>query len=321
MIVDDIFDVKYGVNLELNALKIDPSGVNFVSRTAKTNGVSTRVKKLPDVEPIPAGTISVAGGGSVMQSFLQPEPYYSGRDLFYLTPKEPMSEEILLFYCLCLRSNSWKFSYGRQANASLKTLEIPSVNYAQKFIKSFSIEKYQENLLGDFSFSKRKRTSTPNGGLVELDTLFDVYNGIASPEVTRYKSKIDDSCVPYVRPSYRQETSFDAYVSKKDVDSRYIFPPETLYVSTNGQGSHSYSYVSTFEFVPNSDVSVLIPKQEMTLSEKLFYAGCITNNRWLFSYGRKPKGEKLKKILIPDGAPKFISDDVINKVINELSSE
>ena len=78
MIVSDIFDVNYGVNLELNALDLDPLGINFVSRTAKNNGVSARVKRLSDIEPIPPRTISVAGGGSVMQSFLQPEPYYSG---------------------------------------------------------------------------------------------------------------------------------------------------------------------------------------------------------------------------------------------------
>ena len=76
------------------------------------------------------------------------------------------------------------------------------------------------------------------------------------------KKRLTNSCVPYVRPSYKQTTSFKLYVSKREVDAKYIFPPETLYVSTNGQGSHTYSYVSTFEFVPNSDVAVLIPKCE-----------------------------------------------------------
>ena len=83
------------------------------------------------------------------------------------------------------------------------------------------------------------------------------------------------------------------------VPQEKVFPKETLYVSTNGQGSHTYSYVSTTEFVPNSDVSVLIPKRSMTLREKLFYAMCITKNRYKFSYGRKPKGEKLENIMLP----------------------
>jgi hypothetical protein len=57
-----------------------------------------------------------------------------------------------------------------------------------------------------------------------------------------------------------------------------------------------YSYVSSFEFVPNS---VLIPKEKMSLAEKLYYALCVTANRRKFSYGRKPKGDRLKAILLP----------------------
>lgn len=321
MIVDDIFEIKYGVNLELNSMVLDSSGVNFVSRTSKNNGVSARVKRLIDTEPIPPRTISVAGGGSVMQSFLQLSPYYSGRDLFYLTPRLPLSNEILLFYCMCLRSNSWKFSYGRQANSSLKTLDIPTLDHAQKFIGTFSIKSYQEDLIKNLSFSMNKRKITSNKSLVELHNIFDVFNGIPSSEVKRYHKKYDSSYIPYIRPSYKQETSIDAYLSKNEVDSKYIFGPDSLYVSTDGQGSHSYSYVSTFEFVPNSNVSVLIPKNEMTLSEKLYYSNCITKNRWLFSYGRKPKSGKLKKILIPSEAPLFISDDLISDVIKNLNRD
>ncbi|SUA24330.1 Uncharacterised protein [Neisseria gonorrhoeae] len=34
----------------------------------------------------------------------------------------------------------------------------------------------------------------------------------------------------------------------------------------------------------------------MPIEVKLYYAKCITANRYLFSYGRKPKGEKLKAL-------------------------
>ena len=97
--LQEIFDVKYGVNLELNKLKHSVTGVNFVSRTLKNNGVSARVEQLKNVSPIPAGTLTVAGGGSVLETFLQPEPYYSGRDLYYLTAKKTLSDAQKLFYC------------------------------------------------------------------------------------------------------------------------------------------------------------------------------------------------------------------------------
>lgn len=124
--VSDIFDVRYGLNLELNALVRDPNGINFVSRTENNNGVSARVRMLPNLTPLPAGTLSVAVGGSVMATFLQPEPYYSGRDLYYLTARTPLTDQQKLLYCLCLRSNRYRFNYGRQANRTLRDLMVPA---------------------------------------------------------------------------------------------------------------------------------------------------------------------------------------------------
>ena len=37
----------------------------------------------------------------------------------------------------------------------------------------------------------------------------------------------------------------------------------------------------------------------MPLFEKIFYAYCISINRFKFSYGRKPKGERLENIMLP----------------------
>lgn len=127
--VSELFEVTYGVNLELNKMKVVPAGtpgsLNFVSRTEKNNGVSARVMPVEGVEPTPAGVITVAGGGSVMSSFLQPEPFYSGRDLYYLTSKAEMSDREKLFYALCLRANKYRYNYGRQANRTLRDLELP----------------------------------------------------------------------------------------------------------------------------------------------------------------------------------------------------
>ena len=60
-----------------------------------------------------------------MESFLHLTPYYSGRDLFYLKPLVKMSDAVKLYYCMCLRKNKYRYSYGRQANETLKDLQIP----------------------------------------------------------------------------------------------------------------------------------------------------------------------------------------------------
>lgn len=311
--VKELFEVKYGVNLELNALEKTDEGINFVSRTSKNNGVSEKVKPLPGIKPIPGGTISVACGGSVMESFLQLSPYYSGRDLYYLTPKVPMTNEQKLFYCYCLRKNKFKYSYGRQANTTLGDLLIPTIESIPKSVYNFSLKDYGENLLSKLQFSNSKVYQEPKGDLVKLEELFEVKNGIASSQVMRSPVKENEHWIPYIRPSYRQETCIDQYVNKNTVPSNKVFPPYTLYVSTNGQGSHTYSYVSAFEFIPNSDVAVLIPKRKMSIAEKLYYAQCITKNRYKFSYGRKPKGKRLESLLLPEFPPEYVNNYDLNK--------
>ena len=129
MRIEELFDVKYGVNLELeNCQCIDSKdGINFVARTSVNNGVVAKVAKIEGIEPQAAGTLSCAAGGSVLATFLQMEPYYSGRDLYILTPKREMSLNEKLYYCMCIQSNAYKYSYGRQANKTLKDIVIPDV--------------------------------------------------------------------------------------------------------------------------------------------------------------------------------------------------
>lgn len=123
--VADLFEVKYGVNLELNRMTLDANGINFVSRSARNNGVSAKVTRLADVVPIEAGVLTVAGGGSVLETFLQPEPFYSGRDLYYLKSKVALTDAQKLYYCACIRANKYRYNYGRQANRTLRDILIP----------------------------------------------------------------------------------------------------------------------------------------------------------------------------------------------------
>jgi len=123
-----LFDVDYGHSLELNSLVKCDDGINFVSRTSENNGVSARVKLIDGLAPTEAGVLTVAGSGSVLETFLQTEPFYSGYHLFCLRPKEQMSLEQKLFYCICIRANKYRYNYGRQANKTLSDLLIPDIS-------------------------------------------------------------------------------------------------------------------------------------------------------------------------------------------------
>lgn len=246
--------------------------------------------------------VSTNGQGSHTYSYVSVCDFVPNSDVTVLIPKREMSLEEKLFYANCITSNRFKYSYGRKPKGQrLAELKLPcmintdfaTIDFLQ--VKSKMLEKLDLEALK----IKVKRGENKKIGMVPLSSLFELRNGIASSEVTRISYQKDDNWIPYIRPSYRQSTSIDAYVNRNMFGKSDIYPKGTLYVSTDGQGSHTFSYVSVCDFVPNSNVTVLLPKREMTLKEKLFYAMCITHNRFKFSYGRKPKGQKLAEILLP----------------------
>jgi len=312
----DIFDIQYGNGLEFYKMVKHKDGVPFVSRTFKNNGIVGRVKKHSLIKPMPKNSISVAVSGSVLESFYHSEEYYTGFHVLCLTPKKNFTLNLneMLFYCAVIRSNQYKYNYGRQANRTLKYLNIPHPDLIPKNIKEF--KDYEKLVIGENLDLSNVNISNNNKKRFVND-IFLLKNGVASSQIKRYSMKKNQNYIPYIRPSKTQSTSIDAYVNKKEIEDKYIFPKNTLYVSTDGQGSHSYAYLSIFEFVPNSNVSVLIPKRNMSNLEKLFYSYCISKNRYKFSYGRKPKGIRLENILIPE-YPNLIKNYKfkINKSLN-----
>ncbi|KKR06534.1 MAG: N-6 DNA Methylase family [Parcubacteria group bacterium GW2011_GWC2_39_14] len=167
----------------------------------------------------------------------------------------------------------------------------------------------------DFKIDKPNKLKYVNK-LIPLHEIFDVTNGLASSNVEVLESPENPTDIRYIRPSQTYEGSIAGYVDKTFIDDKYIYPDNTLYVSTDGQGSHTYSYVSSFEFIPNSNISVLMPKRKMSVQEKIYYALCVSSNRYKFSYGRKPKGDRLKDILLPLYPPEYVYGDIFNEIFD-----
>jgi hypothetical protein len=139
MRVGDLFYVQYGINMELDACEktSDADGINFVARTSENNGVVAKVKPVAGKKPQPAGVVTCAGSGSVLSSFVQYKPFYSGRDLYVLTPKRDMRLEEKMFYCLCIKMNAFRYGYGRQANKTLKDIPLPPL---PDWLKHYNID-------------------------------------------------------------------------------------------------------------------------------------------------------------------------------------
>lgn len=153
---------------------------------------------------------------------------------------------------------------------------------------------------------------------MRLDDLFVIVNGIQANTIPVHE-KTAQNRVAFLRPSKRFRGTILGYVDISHIPERQLFPANTIFVSTDGDGSHTYSYVSPFEFSCNSNVVGLLPKKPLTLAQKIYYAQCITGNRWLFSYGRKPKGDRLGAIQLPppEKLPHWVSQAQLDETIGK----
>jgi len=277
MKVKDIFIPHQGNGLELMHIgEVGKSDINFVARTAQNNGVVAQVDKIEDIEPFPAGYITVALGGSVLSSFVQLKPFYTAFHIMALEPKKEMSIQEKLFFCMCIKANAYRYNYGRQANKTLKDIELPDtvpewvytipVEPLKTKCKQhvYPLQKYnnwREFLLGDlFTFHKGKRLTKEDmiDGQVNFIGAISENNGI-----------------------------------RQQIDVVPMF--ESNCITVNYNGSVGEAFYQSASFWASDDVNVLYAK-EWTLNKyiALFIATVIKANRFKFNYGRKWTLDKMK---------------------------
>lgn len=137
--LNSIFDVEYGNKFDLNKMtraKSLEDAVSFVGRSGRNNGVTAFVQKKNDVQPYFAGLITVALGGAILSSFIQPRQFYTAQNVAVLKPKERMALEEKVYYCLCIQQNRHRYgAFGREANRTLKVLLVPRRNEVPKWVR------------------------------------------------------------------------------------------------------------------------------------------------------------------------------------------
>lgn len=294
--IQDIFDVVYGVNLELNACiettKDDPEAINFVSRSKDNNGVTAYIKRINGLEPQKAGIITVAGGGSsVLSTFVQNEPFYSGRDLYLLIPKDKysnISKEARLFICVILMKNKYRYSFGRQANKTLPYIELnlPSINNKPdwQFMEDYIKSLHHKPLTTKNADNNILKLNTEYWEDILLSDYFDI-----KPGKYHYPDEYEIGTIPYYSAS-NENNGISQYIDlSPDFDGNCIV--------TGKIGSTAF-YVPT-PFCATSDVNIFIPKFNMSKYIGLFITTIINfseNYKW--AYGRQCRVGNSKKIYV-----------------------
>lgn len=267
MKVRELFDVKYGINLELNACEITEgiAGINFVARTAENNGVVAKVKPISGQKPQPAGVLTCAAGGSVLSTFVQPQPFYSGRDLYILTPKQEMSLEEKLFYCHAIKMNAYRYQYGRQANRTLKNINLPIL---PSWLKGYKINF--------------KRIQTQNKSSIYIHTnswksykighLFDVVRGTRLTKENRVAGH-----TPLVTAGAQNEGVSDFIQANK----------RPLYKDVLTIDMFCNCFYHEYSFSCDDNILVLSPQFKQNKFNALFIATVVNQEKNKYAYGRQ----------------------------------
>lgn len=293
-----LFNVVYGVNLELvNCVetdKNDPEAVAFVSRTESNNGVSAYVKPVPGVKPQPMDTITVAGGGSVLATFLQSQPFYSGRDLYLLYPKENISRKAKLFIVTIIKANKYRYNYGRQANVTLPYLRLrlpvssdgkPDWQQMESFIDSLHSKTLRtSNVAKDSSDAFDSQL----WGEFRVENLFDSIYKVASYDDSELE-RVDvwsEKAIPYVT-----RTDLDNSV-KSLVLSTGLTNIEAGNAIVIGDTTSTISY-QPGPFVAGEHI-IAARADWMNKYTGLFITCLLRQERYRYSYGRAYKLDSIR---------------------------
>ncbi|MFA7021668.1 restriction endonuclease subunit S [Aliarcobacter sp.] len=295
-ILEDIFSVRYGHSLDLNKLEItdidDPNGVAYVSRKSQDNGIAAYVKRINGVETGKAGELSVALSGSgVLSTFIQTREFYTSYHVAILTPKIKLSNIQKLFYSYAIFKNQYKFSWGRQANRTIRSIKIPNINEIPNFLYNIDL-KIEDNIKIPLE-NKKYNLNTDDWREFILDKIFDIKRGTFGSK----PKKIGN--IPYIS-STSKDNGISGYC---DIDIENIYNTNSITVANNGSVGEAFFH--DYNFVASSDVSIL-KNPSINKYNAMFIITVLKQEKFKYQYGRKWGLERMNKSTI--SLPSFYNE-------------
>lgn len=300
--VSGLFNVEYGNKFDMNKMQSSDKdkGIAFVGRRGGLtglSGISGYVAPVPGVEPYPAGTITVALGGSrLLSSYVQQRPYYTAQNVAVLRPLDQyMPLKYRLFYAMCIKHNDFRYTaFGREANRTLGSIQLPED--VPGWVDDVEIPTY-EGLAR--ALAQPVSLSSSNGGSwldFPLEDLFEIKKG---KRVT--KAERSPGSTRFIGATAKRNGITDL------ADLGPIFPAGTMTVVYNGN-SVGNAFFQNEDYFACDDVNVLVPKYPMSHWVQLFIATIIKHGRSRFTYGYKWTLARMRatKVRLPvdeDGKP------------------
>lgn len=274
--VKNLFDIKYGNSLSLSELKQTDKGLPFVARTEKNNGITARVEICENIKPLPKNTISVSVGGSVLESFLQKEPYYTGYHVLVLHPTIKLTDNEMLYYCMCLRANKYRYSFGRQANKTLKDIKIPAKDSIPHWVNKMKIYNPNRSAIIDKSID----LNTKNWKYFKIK---DVFNKIEKCKCNNAGALLKNGSDVFYIGAKKNKNGIMNIVQQ---NTSLISEENAIVFIGDGQGSVGYVTYQPKKFI-GSTTLVAAYSDYLNIYNAQFLVTVLDLERYRYSFGRK----------------------------------
>jgi len=278
MRISDLFILCQGNSFELlNMQQDETSNINFVSRTSQNNGVVAKVT-VTSVKPFEAGLVTVALGGSVLSAFVQDNQFYTAFHIMVLKPKVKMTFEQKLFYCMIIKNNAYRYGYGRQANKTLKDIEIPSLDECNAIIGDYKLKPIKTVLNG-------KNSPTLNMQKWKEFKLSDVFTNIENCKCSSAEELLEDGFDLFYIGAKKTDNGIMRMVKKRN---EYVSRGNGIIFICDGQGSVGYSLYADNDFIGSTTLSVGY-NEKLNKYNAMFFVTVSDLERFKYSFGRKRK--------------------------------
>ena len=161
----DIFSISMGNKFDRSKMCEVDEGINFVGRSALTNGVACAVTSVEDkkgntVQPYPAGDITIALGGSIGAAFVQDREFYTSQNVCVLHTDDPsITERAKWFVSASITASCGNYeAFTDELNRHIKTDFIirlpvdktgqPDWGYMEEYMRK--VEEKAKNVLNHF---------------------------------------------------------------------------------------------------------------------------------------------------------------------------
>jgi len=305
--LNSVFEITYGNKFDLKKMTQEKDkSVAFIARTAKNNGVVAFVDKTSK-DPYPSGLITVALGGAILETFLQPFDFYTAQNVAVLKPIREMSDEEKLYYCLAIKANKFRYgAFGREANRSLKTLLVPK-KFPERLSKTLvSIPTPEPKIDKKINLTDRKWE-------------WFVYNDLFNLSTEKFVSISEAEKTPGEYAFVSTGSVNNGIVCYTGINKAKTYPAGCITVASSGNAGEAFYQAGPFK-VTNM-VIILKPKFQIDKYIGMFLTTLIRAEKFRYSYGRKSGLERMKvaRIKLPVNGSDKPDWDFISTYIQSLN--